>query len=106
MGSEFLFLILAVFVVVFGVGVVLLNRRKSVGQPAPGRPVSTQARPLVSQPESDSHVAAPQLDSVVEEEPTVEEDLPAGTFRERLAKARSTFAGAIAGVLGRSAITD
>ena len=106
MGSEFLFLILAVFVVVFGVGVVLLNRRKSVGQPAPGRPVSTQARPLVSQPESDSHVAAPQLDSVVEEEPTVEEDLPAGTFRERLAKARSTFTGAIAGVLGRSAITD
>ena len=106
MGSEFLFLILAVFVVVFGVGVVLLNRRKSVGQPAPGQPVSTQARPLVSQPESDSHVEAPQLDSVVEEEPTVEEDLPAGTFRERLAKARSTFAGAIAGVLCRSSITD
>ena len=104
MGIEFFFLILAVFVVAFGIGVVLLNRRKSVGQPAPGRP--TQVRPPVPQPEGDTLVAEPEAAPVVEEEPAVEEEPPAGTLRERLAKARSTFAGAIAGVLGRSAITD
>ena len=106
MGIEFFFLILAVFVVAFGIGVVLLNRRKSVGQPGPGRPTPPPAR----LPESETLVAEPEVDSgvapVVEELPAVEEEPPAGTFRERLAKARSTFAGAIAGVLGRSAITD
>lgn len=110
MGIEFLFLILAVFGVAFGIGVVLLNRRKSVGQPAPGRPTPTQARPPVAPLDSDTLVAEPEPepepDSVVEELPAVEEDPPTGTLRERLAKARSTFAGAIAGVLGRSAITD
>jgi fused signal recognition particle receptor len=108
MGIEFFFLILAVFVVAFGIGVVLLNRRKSVGQPAPGRP--TQVRPPVPQPEGDTLVAEPEVDPGVDagvaELPAVEEEPPAGTLRERLAKARSTFAGAIAGVLGRSAITD
>jgi fused signal recognition particle receptor len=108
MGIEFFFLILAVFVVAFGIGVVLLNRRKSVGQPAPGRP--TQVRPPVPQPEGDTLVAEPEVDAGVDagvaELPAVEEEPPAGTLRERLAKARSTFAGAIAGVLGRSAITD
>jgi fused signal recognition particle receptor len=110
MGIEFFFLILAVFVVAFGIGVVLLNRRKSVGQPAPGRPTPPPARPPVTQPESDTLVAEPEVDSGVdsgvEELHAVEEEPPAGTLRERLAKARSTFAGAIAGVLGRSAITD
>ncbi len=110
MGIEFFFLILAVFVVAFGIGVVLLNRRKSVGQPAPGRPTPPPARPPVAQPEGDTLVAEPEVDSEVdsgvEDEPAVEEEPPAGTLRERLAKARSTFAGAIAGVLGRSAITD
>jgi fused signal recognition particle receptor len=108
MGIEFFFLILAVFVVAFGIGVVLLNRRKSVGQPAPGRPM--QVRLPVPQPEGDTLVAEPKvdsgIDSGIEELPAVEEEQPAGTLRERLAKARSTFAGAIAGVLGRSAITD
>jgi fused signal recognition particle receptor len=106
MGIEFFFLILAVFVVAFGIGVVFLNRRKSVGQPAPGRSTPTPARPPVSQPDSDTLVADPELDPVVDEAPSAEEEPPAGTLRERLAKARSTFAGAIAGVLGRSAITD
>ena len=106
MGIEFFFLILAVFVVAFGIGVVLLNRRKSVGQPAPGRPTPPPARPPVPQRESDALVAEPEAAPVVEELPAVEEEQPAGTLRERLAKARSTFAGAIAGVLGRSAITD
>ncbi len=110
MGIEFFFLILAVFVVAFGIGVVLLNRRKSVGQPAPGRPTPPPARPPVAQSEGDTLVAEPEVDSEVdsgvEDEPAVEEEPPAGTLRERLAKARSTFAGAIAGVLGRSAITD
>lgn len=103
MGIEIVFLILAVLVLAFGIGVVVLNRRRSVGQPAPGRQAPTQARPRVAQPETDTLVAEPE---VVAEEVVVDEDPPAGTLRERLAKARSTFAGAIAGVLGRSAITD
>ena len=106
MGIEIIFLILAVLVVAFGVSVVVLNRRRESVQP-PQRP---QARPVVPPSDSGSTLVEerPTPDEVIEgplEEPVVEEP-PAGTLRERLAKARSTFSGAISGVLGRSAITE
>jgi fused signal recognition particle receptor len=96
---ELIFLVLAVAVLVFGVGVVVLNRRRSGAVPAPpaGRPV---AAPPV-----------PDRDAVLEVEPEIEPDVePASakpvSLRDRLSKARSAFSGAFAGVLGRAAITD
>ena len=104
MGIEIIFLILAVLVIAFGVGVVVLNRRRE-GVQAPSQRTAAQPaappRPADELSTGDTLVEEP----AVAEEPVAEEP-PAGTLRERLAKARSTFAGAISGVLSRSAITD
>lgn len=105
MGIEIIFLILAVLVIAFGVGVVVLNRRREGVQPPVQRTAGQPAappRPADDPSSGDTLVEEP----AVIEEPVVAEDPPAGTLRERLAKARSTFAGAISGVLSRSAITD
>jgi fused signal recognition particle receptor len=106
---EILLLVAIVLVVVFGVGVVVLNRRREAGQP----PAVTPKAPTAPPPKT------PKSGTILEERTTAEpepvelapepepepEPAPA-SLRDRLAKARSTFAGAISGVLGRSAITD
>ncbi|MDG0977489.1 signal recognition particle-docking protein FtsY [Ilumatobacter sp.] len=99
MGIEIIFLILAVLVIAFGVGVVVLNRRREGVQPPSQRTAGQPAAP--PRPADD-----PSTGDTLVQEPAVAEEPPAGTLRERLAKARSTFAGAISGVLSRSAITD
>ncbi len=106
MGIEIIFLILAVLVVAFGVGVVVLSRRREGAQQQPS------ARPAAPPPAGGSTLVEERpvttdepIDEPVVDEVAIEEPL-AGTLRERLAKARSTFAGAIAGVLGRSTITE
>ena len=104
MGIEIIFLILAVLVVTFGIGVVVLNRRREGVQQPPARPVAPPIAPGSTLVE-DRPVTDASVDELVVEEPVVEEP-PAGTLRERLAKARSTFAGAISGVLGRPTITE
>ncbi|NND75645.1 MAG: signal recognition particle-docking protein FtsY [Ilumatobacter sp.] len=103
MGIEVLFLILAVLVVAFGIGVVLVNRRRSGSALPPQRPT---ARPDAPPPRSGGTLVEerPDTDAVVEAPPEVVE-APL-SLRDRLAKARSTFAGAIAGVLGRTGITE
>jgi len=102
---EILLLVLLAFVLVFGVGVVVLNRRKQ-GQ----LPPSASAIERPSGPKSgtilEERALATATEEAVEVEPEVEPEAAPGTLRERLAKARSTFAGAISGVLGRSGITD
>ena len=101
-----IFLILAVAVMVFGLGVVVLNRRQSASVEAPPRPTRAPSTPP---PTVDTAVD----DSTVTVEPTVEpepepepEPLKPASLRDRIAKARSAFTGAFAGVLGRSSITD
>ena len=123
MGAVEIALLIAIALVfVFGVGVVLLNRRGG-GQELPpsARPVerssstATKAGSILEERAASTDVLdGDDVDVaegdvlVVEPEPEVEvEPEPApGTLRDRLAKARSTFAGAIAGVLGRTGITD
>jgi fused signal recognition particle receptor len=104
MGIEIIFLILAVLVIAFGVGVVVLNRRREGVQQPPARPVAppTEAGSTLVE---DRPVTDASVDELVVEEPVIEEP-PAGTLRDRLAKARSTFSGAISGVLGRPTITE
>ena len=98
MGIEIIFLILAVLVIAFGVGVIVFNRRREGAQAPPRTAAHTAAQPRLA---DDGSAADQRAD-----EPAVIDELPAGTMRERLAKARSTFASAISGVLSRSAITD
>jgi fused signal recognition particle receptor len=100
---EILLLVLLAFVLVFGVGVVVLNRRNRGALP-PATPTVERARG----PKSGTILEerATVTDEAIEVEAERVAEAPPGTLRERLAKARSTFAGAIAGVLGRSGITE
>jgi len=109
MGIEVIFLILAVLVVAFGIGVVVVNRRNA-SRSAP--PASRTARPAAPPPRPDGGAPAATLveerpEELVEAEPEPEPELaePA-SLRDRLSKARLAFTGAFAGVLGRSAITE
>lgn len=95
-----IFLILAVAVLVFGLGVLILNRRRSAGtQAPPSRPTAPTAPP--PKPGQDGDVAVLEPDTVVPEVAPK----PA-SLRERLAKARSAFSGAFGSILGRGTITD
>jgi len=102
MEIQWLFLILAIVVTVFGLGVLAMNRRRVGTKVPPQIPPRTTPAP----PRGDVMVD----DAVVVEEPAVEEPVlepePVGpaTLRDRLAKARSAFSGAFGGILGRSAI--
>src|SRR6187402_229502 len=104
MGIEFLFLILAVAVVVFGIAVLVVSRRNAARTaPGPTRPEAPVVPP--PQPGSPTLVEAEVVEpELVEPEPIVE--APPASLRDRLAKARSTFTGAFAGVLGRGAINE
>jgi fused signal recognition particle receptor len=105
-----IFLILAVAVTAFGLGVVALNRRRRTPPSITGRPAPTPVeRPPVAGEPGGTLVEEPPAGTLVEEPPIVEvepEPVRPPTLRDRLAKARSAFTGAFAGVLGRSAITD
>jgi len=94
MGFEVIFLVLAIMVVAFGIGVIVVSRRREAEQrqQAAG---SAGGRTAVLEREL--------VEPEVEEEPV---EVAPPTLRDRLSKARSTFSGAIVGVLGRSGIDD
>jgi fused signal recognition particle receptor len=99
-----IFLVLAVVVLVFGFGVVWLNRRK------PAAPVVQRATPITKTAVVEKVV----VEKVVVEEAAVEvavvEEVVAvaekASVRDRLSKARSAFGGAVTSVLTRSEISD
>jgi fused signal recognition particle receptor len=107
MEIQWLFLILAIIVTIVGLGVVVANRRRGLGGAQP--PTIPPARPTPPAPtrDADTDVAVLEPDTVVEEPPVVEpEPVKPLSLRDRLVKARSTFAGAFSSILGRSGITD
>ena len=110
MGFEVIFLVLAVLVLAFGIGVVIMSRRNAARADRPPVPPSSPESPPPRGDRSSGTLVAEPPDTAVEPaiepvaEPVVEVE-PA-TLRDRLAKARFTFAGAFAGVLGRSGISD
>jgi fused signal recognition particle receptor len=106
---EWIYLVLIAVVFVFGVGVVVVNRRRSAPQvPPAARPAAIDRPPRPSGP-------APAATTVVEPEAEVEpgvtelEPQPVGerpTFRSRMGKARSALTGAFLGIRSRSGITS
>ena len=103
MGIEILFLILAIAVVAFGIGVIVVSRRGSAATSAPPTRPAPPATPPPEPGDADVLVA----ERPVEEAPEVEpEPVAPPSLRDRLAKARLAFTGAFAGVLGRTGITE
>ena len=103
MGIEILFLILAIAVVAFGIGVIVVSRRNAAATKAPpARPERPTTPPPEIEPDAEGGAG------VLVEEPPVEiaEPVKPASLRDRLAKARLAFTGAFTGVLGRSGITE
>ncbi len=105
---EWIFLVLIGLVLLFGIGVLVVNRRRA--QRSIGAPSTPPRRPPTAPPQGPAAGTA-VLDEpavVVEEPPDVVEPevLAPLTLRERMSRARSTLAGAFAGVRGRRGITD
>ena len=112
------FLILAIIVVLFGLGVVVVNRRRErrlslerARPPSPPRhPLPTVDVPEAEVEIGEAPVEALEIDELeVDEEVDVVEEaevLAPPRFRDRLGKARAALAGAFASVRARGGITD
>jgi fused signal recognition particle receptor len=96
---EWIFLVLIAVVIIFGIGVLVWNRRRAAQQSA-APPMLAPTR--VERPPQPS----PTSTAVLEPEPEVDVVEAPPTFRGRLSRARAAFAGAFAGVLSRTGITD
>ena len=116
MDVQILLLVLLVVAVVFGLGVVLLNRRGRGGSPSVPPTVS---RPIDSVPiteeteaPTDAAVTEPQIavepQIVTEPEIAVEPEaiVDVASFRSRMGKAAAALAGAFGGVRARAGITN
>lgn len=126
-----IYLVLVAVVLVVGLGVLLVNRRRSaraeqLGEAGPGdvdrppprtpRPASSSAAGIDASPIDVAEFDEPtELEEYDFEDASLDEVALDGTaldgtvrpsFRDRMAKARSAFAGAFLGVRGRGAITD
>jgi fused signal recognition particle receptor len=125
---EWIFLVLIAVVLLFGIGVVVVNRRRSAVELEPDRTseIVRPPRPLV-EPQSSVDVAPTRVEPTVVEQPAVEhpvvekpvveqpvvveaevaeETLVRPTFLSRMGKARSALTGAFLGIRGRAGITD
>ncbi len=105
---EWIFLVLIGLVLLFGIGVLVVSRRRA--QRAIGAPSAPPRTPPTAPPQvPPAGTTVLEEPSIVVEEPpvVVEPEVVAPlTLRERMARARSTLAGAFAGVRGRRGITD
>jgi fused signal recognition particle receptor len=110
-----IYLVLIAVVLVFGIGVVLWNRRRADASPAPARPAA-RPRPVPPEPTA----APPSVPAAIEDEAAedgadvavvdvdtaVELEIERPSFRSRMSKARSVFTGALLGITGRTGITS
>ena len=116
MEAQNVLLILLAVAIVFGLGVVLLNRRGRGGSPATPPVIS---RPVEHVPEPTAIVVPeiePEIEPVIgsepiavvepEIEPVSEPVVEVPTFRARMGKAAAVFSGAFGGVRSRSGVTN
>ena len=109
---EWILLVLAAAVLVFGIGVVLWNRRRSAGQvgapaatPLPARPAPAVRPAPDVEAEPEPAAEAPDLEAEPEPAAPAAPAAERPTFRSRMSKARSALAGAFLGIRGRRGIT-
>jgi fused signal recognition particle receptor len=106
-----IYLVLIAVVIAFGIGVVVLSRRRAARRvEAATRPAPTP-RPAPPEPTGPGAVTAPEVAEAAVLEQGVEADVEAevvapASLRERMAKARAVLTGVFAGVRSRSGITD
>lgn len=107
-----IYIILIVVVLVFGLGVVLLGRRRGTPELAPPtQPVellpdrtSEMVRPPRPLDTDDGEAPVVVVDDVAESAEPAE--LERASFRSRMGKARAALTGAFIGIRGRAGITD
>lgn len=118
---EWIFLVLIAVVLLFGIGVVVVNRRRSAIELEPDRTseIVRPPRPLVEPQRSVAtttdtaevpvevvEAVEPQAVEPVEEVQPVDATLARPTFLSRMGRARSALAGAFVGIRQRAGITD
>jgi fused signal recognition particle receptor len=94
---EWIYLVLIALVIAFGIGVLIANRRRaqrSIEAPSVPPAAPPSAPPRAGTAVLEPEVAAPEVAA------------PPVRLRDRMARARSAFVGAFAGVRGRRGITD
>ncbi len=92
---EWIYLVLIALVIAFGIAVLIANRRRAQ------RSIEAPSVPPAAPP-----TAPPRAGTAVLEPEVAEPVAPPARLRDRMARARSAFAGAFAGVRGRRGITD
>lgn len=102
-----IYFVLVVAVLVFGFGVVLVNRRRSTVPAAPVRPALPQKpapvpAPVEAEPDAVADDTVVEYDTVGE----APQEFERPNFRSRMSKARSAFTGALLGIAGRTGITN
>ena len=112
-----IYLALVAVVIAFGVGVVLVNRRRAATALAPVvRPREIPTVQPTAAPEGDAEPQALPLDREAEPQVEIQSDsaiervedverFERPRFRDRMSKSRAALVGAFAGVRGRSGIT-
>ena len=94
---EWIYLVLIALVIAFGIAVLIVNRRRA--QRSIEAPSVPPAAPPTAPPRAGTAVLEPEAAAP-------EVVAPPARLRDRMARARSAFAGAFAGVRGRRGITD
>jgi fused signal recognition particle receptor len=105
------FLILIAVVLVFGFGVLLVNRARSgrgvALEPPPTSPVRTGRAPAdIDLPESEPELEPEPVEVPVAEGADEATVVERPRFRDRLSKAKASLATAFVGIRGRAGITD
>ena len=114
MNTQVLLIVLLVVAVVFGLGVVLLNRRRESAtttlEPTVVSSPASVSSPTVTEPPPTPVIEPEIVEPPVSETPVSEAAPPdvvrPPTFRERMGKAAAVMAGALGGVRARGGITD
>src|SRR5436190_1288189 len=106
-----IYLVLIALVLVVGIGVIVVNRRRAASVKAPGGPtqptIERPPRPEVPEGTAtiEPEVAALEAE-VLEAQVPEPEVLERPTFRARMGKARSALTGAFLGIRSHAGITD
>ena len=114
MNTQALLIVLLVVAVVFGLGVVLLNRRRESAtttlEPTIVSTSTIVSSPAVTEPPPTPVIEPEIVEPPVSETPVSEAASPdvvrPPTFRERMGKAAAVMAGALGGVRARGGFTD